>query len=117
MLKTVSSAILAIMTMAACDYSYPVAVVGPSNTIYRGNATASFLQGGFFQASNGENFCQGQYSPQSSGETSTFPVTCSNGLTGIGTARFENGASGGGTIIMQDGTRWQFIFGRQALRL
>jgi hypothetical protein len=108
---------LATIGLTACDVTYPVAVVGPGDTVYRGNATARFLEGGFFQASNGANFCQGRYAPQSPGETSTFPVTCSNGLSGIGTAVFENGDSGGGTITMEDGTRWQFIFGRGALRV
>lgn len=106
---------LALMT--ACDVAYPVAVVGPGETIYRGQATAQFLEGGFFQASNGRNVCQGRYLPRSPGETSTFPVTCSNGLSGVGTAIFEDGRSGGGTITMEDGTRWQFIFGRGALAL
>ncbi|WP_375280185.1 hypothetical protein [Pseudooctadecabacter sp.] len=117
MFKPFFVAAAAAFALSACDVSYPVAVVGPSNTIYRGHATAAFLQGGFFQASNGNNFCQGRYSPQSTGETSTFPVTCSNGLSGIGTATFEDGTSGGGIITMEDGSRWQFIFGRGALRL
>ena len=104
-----------LLTLAACDVAYPVAVVGPGNTIYRGSASAQFLEGGFFQAPNGASFCQGRYLPRSAGETSTFPVTCSNGLSGVGTARFEDGRSGGGFITMEDGTQWQFIFGRGAL--
>lgn len=107
----------ALIGLAACDVTYPVAVVGPGDTVFRGSATARFLEGGFFQATNGATVCRGQYAPQSAGETSTFPVNCSNGLSGIGTAVFENGDSGGGTITMQDGTRWQFIFGRGALRV
>ena len=114
-MKLLPMAAAGLLTLAACDVAYPVAVVGPGNTIYRGSATAQFLEGGFFQASNGANFCQGRYLPRSAGETSTFPVTCSNGLSGVGTARFEDGRSGGGFITMEDGTQWQFIFGRGAL--
>ena len=114
-MKSLAFVSACLVTLAACDVSYPVAVVGPSGTVYRGSATAQFLEGGFFQASNGANFCQGRYLPRPAGETSTFPVTCSNGLSGVGTARFEDGRSGGGFITMEDGTQWQFIFGRGAL--
>lgn len=113
-MKALILALASSLTLAACDVAYPVAVVGPSGTVYRGSATAQFLEGGFFQASNGANFCQGRYQPRRPGETSTFPVTCSNGLSGVGTARFEDGRSGGGFITMEDGTQWQFIFGRGA---
>lgn len=104
-------------TLAACDVSYPVAVVGPSDTIYRGTATSTVLEGGWFIVSNGPNSCRGQYAPASTGEQISFPVNCSNGLSGIGVALFEDARSGGGEITMQDGTRWRFIFGSGALRL
>lgn len=99
----------------ACDVSHPVAVVGPGQTVFRGTATATFLEGGWFQASNGTTSCQGHYRPASEARTVTFPVTCSNGLTGVGTATYETPRAGGGDIAMQDGTRWKFIFGRAAL--
>ena len=103
--------------VAACDVTYPVAVIGPSNSVFRGQATSAFLEGGTFQASNGNVTCRGVYTPVQAGETSTFPVNCSNGLSGVGTARFEDGLSGGGFITMQDGSQWQFIFGRGALQV
>jgi len=103
-------------TVAACDVTYPVAVVGPSDTIYRGTATAQFLEGGWFQVQNGTTSCQGQYQPATAGQITTFPVKCTSGLSGVGTAVFQDGRSGGGMITMQDGTRWQFIFGQGALR-
>ena len=107
---------LAGVTVAACDLTHPVAVVGPSNTVYRGTATATFLEGGWFQASNGGNSCQGRYAPATNEtNTVTFPVSCSNGLRGVGTATYQNARAGGGEIVMQDGTRWKFIFGRGAL--
>lgn len=103
--------------LAACDVAtHPVAVVGPSQTVYRGTATATLLEGGWFQVSGaGGNTCQGRYSPGTAGTTVTFPVTCTNGLSGIGTATYQSALEGGGQIMMQDGTQWQFIFGRGAL--
>lgn len=117
MFKPILTATLLAGGLAACDVTYPVAVVGPGNTVYRGTATAEFLEGGWFQATNGTNSCTGQYLPASAGDTVTFPVTCTNGLTGIGTAIFQDGRRGGGTITMQDGTEWRFIFGAGALRI
>lgn len=108
---------LAILTMglAACDVTHPVAVVGPSDTVFRGTATATFLEGGWFQASNGQTNCTGRFAPTPEAVQVTFPVSCSNGLTGIGTATFENPRAGGGEIVMRDGSRWKFIFGQGAL--
>ncbi len=107
----------ATLSLTACDVTHPVAVVGPSNTIYRGTATATFIEGGWFQVGNGSNSCRGRYSPASEAKQVTFPVTCSNGLSGIGTAIYDSPRSGGGEIVMQDGSRWRFIFGRAALQL
>ena len=104
-----------VLGVAACDVSHPVAVVGPAQTVYRGTATATFLEGGWFQATNGNNSCSGRYSPASENRQVTFPVTCSNGLKGIGTAQYETPRAGGGEIVMQDGSKWRFIFGRGAL--
>lgn len=102
--------------LAACDVAtHPVAVVGPSSTVYRGTATATLFEGGWFQVTNGGNTCRGQYMPGVAGSTVTFPVQCTNGLSGIGTATYQSALQGGGMITMQDGTQWQFIFGRGAL--
>jgi len=101
--------------LAACNVSHPVAVVGPGNTVFKGTANATFLEGGWFQATNGKTSCQGRYRPGSQSGTVTFPVTCSNGLTGVGTATYETPRAGGGEIVMKDGSRWKFIFGRAAL--
>ena len=109
--------VAAALGLAACDVTHPVAVVGPTNTVYRGTATATFLEGGFFQANNGRNSCTGRYAPASETRMVTFPVTCSNGLRGVGKATYETPRAGGGEILMQDGTRWRFIFGRGALAL
>jgi len=113
LMSTVFAAGLALL--AACDVSHPVAVVGPGQSVYRGSATATFLEGGWFQATNGKTSCQGRYRPASESRMVTFPVTCSNGMTGIGKATYETPRAGGGEIVMKDGSRWKFIFGRAAL--
>lgn len=108
--------IAGLCAVSACDVAtHPVAVVGPSATVYRGTATATLFEGGWFHVTNGGNTCRGQYQPGVSGDTVTFPVSCTNGLTGIGTAVYQTPLQGGGEIVMQDGSRWQFIFGRGAL--
>jgi len=114
-MKFITPLLFAAAGLAACDVSHPVAVVGPANTVYRGAATATFLEGGWFQVTNGGNSCSGRYTPASETRMVTFPVTCSNGLSGVGTATYETPRAGGGEIVMEDGTRWKFIFGRGAL--
>ncbi|MEP4198953.1 MAG: hypothetical protein ABJL99_25285 [Aliishimia sp.] len=106
---------IASLGLTACDVTYPVAVVGPSDTVYRGTATATIVEGGWFQVSNGGNVCRGRYLPSFEAKQVTFPVNCTNGLSGIGTAVYDNPRSGGGNIIMQDGSTWRFIFGKGAL--
>lgn len=105
---------LGLLALVACDVTHPVAVVGQGMT-FRGTATASITQGGWFQATNGQISCSGRYALAAEPKTVTFPVKCTNGLTGIGTAAYTTPRDGGGTIIMQDGSEWQFIFGRGAL--
>ena len=100
--------------VAACDVTHPVAVVG-NGQVLKGTATASFLEGGWFQATDGKVSCNGRYTLSSEPKTVTFPVQCNNGLTGIGTANYTTPTEGGGTVVMQDGSEFQFIFGRRAL--
>ncbi len=117
MKRLISVLVIAVAGLSACDVTHPVAVVGPNNTVFRGTATASFLEGGWFQATNGQNSCSGRYTPKQETKTVTFPVTCNNGMRGIGTATYETPYAGGGEIQMQDGSRWKFIFGRAALAI
>lgn len=58
--------------LAACDVSHPVAVVGPGNTVFKGTANATFLEGGWFQATNGKTSCQGRYRPDRKAEPLRF---------------------------------------------
>lgn len=105
---------MALTLIAACDVAYPVAVIGENGTVFRGVATDTVMAGGQFQATNGNTVCTGQFARQVDVSNVSFPVQCSNGLSGIGKAKFENGTRGAGTVYMQDGSEWQFIFGRAA---
>lgn len=116
-LATRALALCGIAALAACDVSYPVTVLGPNGTAFRGYASNTFLRGGSFYATNGGVQCTGRYTQHSDIRTVSFPVQCSNGLNGIGTAAFDSPASGSGLVRMSDGSQWQFIFGRQALSL
>lgn len=100
--------------LAACDVTHPVAVVG-EGTVFRGTATTSVLEGGWFQATNGNVTCRGRYTPTPERRALSFPVSCTNGLTGIGRATYTTPSEGGGEVVMSDGSKWQFLFGRRAL--
>ena len=109
-----ASALFGTLALAACDVAYPVAVIGENGTVFRGVAADTVLQGGQFQATNGAITCVGTFARQIDVSNVSFPVRCSNGLTGLGKAQFENATSGAGTVFMSDGSTWQFIFGRRA---
>lgn len=105
------------LVLSACDTAYPVAVIGENGMMFRGTATNTFLYGGSFHATNGRATCTGRYDKFEDISTVSFPVTCSNGLRGIGTAYFQTETRGSGFVTMTDGSRWQFIFGRDAARI
>lgn len=118
--RSILPAILSLVglgALAACDVAYPVAVMGQNGEVFRGSATNTFLYGGSFHATNGQIVCSGTYQQHADVSTVGFPVTCNNGLNGIGTAHFTNPASGVGEVRMSDGSTWQFIFGRAAAGL
>lgn len=103
--------------LTACDTAYPVTVIGDGGMMFRGSATNTFLEGGSFHATNGKSVCAGQFKQFQNIETVSFPISCNNGLTGIGTAQFDSPRSGSGFVTMSDGSRWQFIFGQSANRI
>jgi hypothetical protein len=102
------------LTLAGCDITQPVAVIGDNGEIFKGTATAS-MSGSSFQASNGRVSCAGTYDGVSPSLTVSFPVICSDGRKGLGTAtRDASGITGSGTIRMNDGSDWTFVFGPAA---
>lgn len=107
---------LSLFALTACDITKPVAVVG-DGMVFRGTSTASMTDGGWFQVTNGNVTCRGRYPLTSEVTTITFPVSCTNGLKGVGTATYHSPTEGGGSVTMQDGSVWKFIFGNAALNV
>lgn len=105
-----------LLGLAACSgITQPVAVIGERGEILKGSATASLQTGGSFQVSNGLLSCSGNYDAFSSSLTVSFPVVCSDGRKGLGTAtRDASGLTGSGTIRLNDGSSWTFVFGPAA---
>lgn len=111
-----AAVIMALAGLGGCsDITLPVAVIGPTGHILRGTATAHMNGDGTFEASDGKLRCAGTYDALSTSPTISFPVQCSNGLKGLGTAvRETSGLAGSGSIRMSDGTDWRFVFGKAA---
>ena len=114
--KMIKKSVLAgAFLLAACEVTQPVAVIGDKGEIFKGTATASMAEGGRFSASNGSITCGGSYNLNPGSQTTSFPVICSDGRKGIGTAtRDASGVTGSGTIRMNDGSAWTFVFGPSA---
>ena len=107
--------VAALLLIAACDITQPVAVIGERGEVFKGTATASMADGGSFKVTDGRINCGGTYDAYSASRTVSFPVVCSDGRKGLGTAtRDANGGTGSGTIRMNDGTDWTFVFGPAA---
>ena len=95
----------------------PVGVIGKDGHTLRGTATAS-LSGGRFSVSDGQLTCGGNYDSWSMSTTITMQALCSDGRKGIVIATREaSGTAGHGTVKMNDGSEWTFIFGPAAANL
>ena len=106
----------AVALLAACGpIVQPVAVIGERGEVFKGTITASMSEGGHFTATNGRITCSGTYDATTPSMTVSFPVLCSDGRKGLGTAtRDGGGITGSGTIRMNDGSNWTFVFGPAA---
>lgn len=101
--------------LSGCSITQPVAAIGPNGEIMKGSTTASLVTGGSFRTSGRGITCAGDYDAISYSKTVSFKVTCSDGRIGLGTAvRDASGVSGSGTIRMNDGSDWHFVFGPAA---
>lgn len=108
-------AICCTFSLAACAITQPLAVIGQNGQILKGTATASLSEGGYFSATDGKLTCSGNYDAITSSVTVSFPVVCSDGRKGLGTAtRDASGVSGSGSVRMSDGSDWKFVFGPAA---
>jgi hypothetical protein len=108
-------AIIALTTLlSACAITEPVVVIGKDGRTLRGTATGS-LSGGRFSATDGQLTCAGNYNSLSMEVTITMQVLCSDGRKGIVIAtRESSGTAGHGTVRLNDGSEWTFIFGPSA---
>jgi len=99
-----------------CSMTIPVAVIGQHGEIMRGTNTVS-LSSATFTVTDGKVTCSGSYNPLNESRTITTTVTCTDGRTGIVTATRDSPTTGGGTVMMSDGTSGRFIFGDAANRI
>lgn len=104
--------------MALSAVTEPVVVTGPSGLALKGTATGS-ISGIKFTATNGTLTCGGSYEGWIiSSSTLTAQVLCSDGRKGIVIAtRERTGIAGHGTVTLNDGSEWTFMFGHAAANL
>jgi hypothetical protein len=106
-------ALPASLAVGGCAVTAPVAVIGPRGEILKGTATST-MTSGTVEATNGKLTCAGNFDPAPGSRSVTVAVKCSDGRVGIGTALRETKTSGRGIIVLNDGSRAQFIFGAGA---
>lgn len=100
--------------LTACSITEPVVVIGQNGMTLHGTATAT-LSGGSFFATDGKLTCSGNYNGMSTDVTISMQALCSDGRKGIVlVTRESSGTSGHGTVRLNDGTEWTFIFGAAA---
>ena len=105
-------ALLPYVALMACNVPLPVTVISDTGDVYKGVATTAVAYGGSFSATNGRVVCSGQYDAFNAIKTTSFPVSCSNRLTGFATVtRNTSGKGGSGTIAMSDGSIYTVVFG------
>jgi hypothetical protein len=106
--------LVALLGLAGCTVTAPVAVMGQRGDVLKGMAVGA-LSGGTFDVSNGALSCQGRYNALISDPAITFTTVCSDGRQGIGTAvRDSSMRAGRGTVRLDDGEVAQFLFGPEA---
>jgi hypothetical protein len=99
------------LALVSCAITEPVVVIGNDGHTLKGTATGS-LSGGHFNVSDGQLSCGGNYDSLSSSPTIEMHVLCSDGRKGIViSTREPSGAAGHGTVKLNDGSEWTFIFG------
>jgi len=110
-LKTVILA--AVVLLAGCSATLPVAVIAPDGSVLRGLNTFS-LGSGTFSVSKASLECHGSYDATAHGPTISIAAICSDGRRGIGRAVRDGPFSGSGKITMTDGSVATFVYGAAA---
>jgi hypothetical protein len=102
------------LALVSCAITEPVLVIGKDGQTLKGTATGS-LSGGQFSVTDGKLTCGGSYDSMSSSPTIEMQVLCSDGRKGIVVSTREpSGAAGHGTVKLNDGSEWTFVFGPAA---
>jgi hypothetical protein len=97
--------------VASSAVTEPVVVIGPSGLTLKGTATGS-MSGVKFTATNGTLTCGGNYDGWILSPAITTQLTCSDGRKGIVIAtRERSGIAGRGSVRLDDGSEWTFMFG------
>jgi hypothetical protein len=100
--------------LSACAITEPVVVIGKDGQTLKGTATGA-MSGGSFNVTDGHLRCGGSYDSWSTYATITMQVLCSDGRKGIViSTRDPSGTAGHGTVKLNDGSEWTFIFGPTA---
>ena len=110
-------ALVLAVTLAACAVTVtePVVVIGKNGQTLRGTATGRMNGDGSFSVTDGQLTCGGNYNSLSMETTINAQVLCSDGRKGIVTStRESSGVAGHGTVRLNDGSDWTFIFGSAA---
>ena len=107
-------AVILATTLSAC-VTEPVVVIGKDGQTLKGTSTARISGNGSFTLTDGTLTCGGNYNSMSGEVTINIPVLCSDGRKGFAVVtRESSGLSGHGTVKMNDGFDWSFIFGPAA---
>jgi hypothetical protein len=94
----------------------PVVVIGPNGQTLRGTATGRMNGDGSFSVTDERLTCSGNYNSLSREVTINAQVLCSDGRKGIViSTRESSGLAGHGTVKLNDGSQWTFIFGSAAV--
>ena len=111
-------ALVLAVTLAACAVTAvtePVVVIGKNGQTLRGTATGRMNGDGSFSVTDGQLTCGGNYNSLSMETTINAQVLCSDGRKGIViSSRASSGRGGHGTVRLNDGSDWTFIFGSSA---
>jgi len=111
-------ALVLAVTLAACAVTAvtePVVVIGKNGQTLRGTATGRMNGDGSFSVTDGQLTCGGNYNSLSMETTINAQVLCSDGRKGIViSTRESSGLAGHGTVKLNDGSQWTFIFGSAA---
>jgi hypothetical protein len=100
--------------VASSAVTEPVVVIGPSGLTLKGTATGS-MSGVKFTATNGTLTCGGNYDGWIFSPAITTQLLCSDGRKGTVIAKRErSGIAGHGTVRLDDGSEWTFMFGPAA---